>query len=236
MIEIDTSPKVHMKVSKLAGWSSSLFGMVLSMVLLVGCQGPKYADVPGLTNPQSTPPATAASAAATNATSWQRDGIDRISVGDNLYIVFADLPTQVQPIEERVREDGTIMLLQNQSFLAAGKVRGELEKEIRKRYVPDYYKSMTVSVTPKVNTQFYYVYGEVKTPDRQIWLARITVLKAIASANGFTDFARKKAIELTRADGRKFTIDGVKAQTESTLDLEVYPGDKIFVPRRTLFW
>ena len=100
----------------------------------------------------------------------------------------------LEAIEERVREDGSIRLLQNQTFTADGKMRGELEKEIHQRYVPNFYRTMTVSVTPKVNTQFYYVYGEVKTPDRQVWLSRITVLKAIASANGFTDFARKKDV------------------------------------------
>ncbi len=91
---------------------------------------------------------------------------------------------------------------------------------------------MTVSVTPEVNTQFYYVDGEVKRPDRQIYLSRITVLKAIASANGFTDFARKGAVVLTRVDGRKQTIDCIKAIQDSSMDLEIYPGDKIYVPRK----
>ena len=237
-----------MKVSKFDGGWGLVLGAVASVGLLAGCSGPKFAEVPGVTVPQgaitktgsaprSAVPPTGSATPEQVSTASLTHGIDRISIGDNLTIMFADLPMVQQPIfKERVREDGTITLLQNQSFLADGKNRGELEKEIRKRYVPDYYKTMTVSVTPEVNTQFFYVDGEVKKPDRQVYLARITVLKAIASANGFTDFARKRAVILTRADGSKFTINCPKAIADPNLDLEVYPGDKIYVPRRNPIW
>jgi polysaccharide export outer membrane protein len=136
-----------------------------------------------------------------------------------------------------VKEDGTITLLLNQEFTAADKTRGELEKEIRKRYVPDLFKALTVNVEPLNATQFYYVDGEVKMPDRQVYISRMTVLKAIASAKGFTDFAKKTGVVLTRLDGRKITINCIKAQKDPKLDLEVFPGDKVWVPRRVNpFW
>jgi len=72
----------------------------------------------------------------------------------------------------------------------------------------------------------------VKGPARQTYIERTTVLKAIASAQGFTDFAKKKAVRLSRVDGRKFTVNCVKAREDSSLDLEVYPGDRVFVPRK----
>lgn len=153
-------------------------------------------------------------------------------VGDSVTVVFTDLPTPTPAFEEKVKEDGTITLLLNQPFTAAGKTRGDLEKEIRKRYVPDFYKYMTVTIKPKEQTLFYYLDGEVKAPARQTYIERTTVLKAIASAGGFTDFAKKKAVKLTRLDGRQFTVNCVKARTDPGLDLEVYPGDKIFVPRK----
>jgi len=163
------------------------------------------------------------------------DTMDSIRAGDTLRINFSDLPIVVQsPMEERVRDDGTITLLENQTFTAAGKNRGQLEKEIHERYVPAYYKKMTVSVLPKSETQFYFVDGEVKLPARQVYISRTTVLKAIASAGGFTDFARKGKVTLTRVDGRKFFVDCKKAQTDPRLDLEVFPGDKIWVPRRII--
>jgi protein involved in polysaccharide export with SLBB domain len=91
---------------------------------------------------------------------------------------------------------------------------------------------MTVTVKQQEITRWYYVDGEVRTPSRQQYITRITVLKAIASASGFTDFANKKKVRLTRADGRTQIVNCVKALDNPTLDPEVYPGDRIHVPRK----
>ncbi len=155
-----------------------------------------------------------------------------LRVGDSLTVTFADTPTPLPVFEEKIREDGTITLALNQTFKADGKTRGDLAKEIRARYVPDYFKQMTVMVKQLESTRWYYVDGEVKTPTRQIYNSRITVLKAIASAGGFTDFANKKKVKLTRVDGRTQDVNCPKALQNPALDPEVYPGDKIYVPRR----
>ncbi len=153
-------------------------------------------------------------------------------MGEPIIVTFADLPNFVNPFEERIKADGTITLLHNQTFVAAGKPVGVLEKEIRARYVPRYYVNLTATVKPQENTRFYFVGGEVKQPGRQVYLSRLTVLKAIQSSGDFTDFAKKSKVQLTRADGRSFVINATKALKNSQLDLEVYPGDKIHVPRR----
>jgi polysaccharide export outer membrane protein len=93
---------------------------------------------------------------------------------------------------------------------------------------------MTVSVLPKSDTQFYFVDGEVRLPNRQVYLSRTTVLKAIASAGGFTDFANKGKVTLTRVDGRTVIVNCKRAIKDPTLDLEIFPGDKIWVPRRII--
>jgi polysaccharide export outer membrane protein len=89
-------------------------------------------------------------------------------------------------------------------------------------------------VSSKESTRWYYVLGEVRVPNRQIYNSRITVLQAIASAGGFTDFAKKTKVKLTRVDGRTQIVNCSKALENPTLDLEVYPGDTIHVPRRWL--
>ena len=147
-------------------------------------------------------------------------------------ITFTDLPEQKQPMTQQVREDGTITLLENQTFVVTNKTRGALEQEIRARYVPNIYRRLTVSITPM--SQFFYVGGEVKAPQRQLYTGPITVLKAIQSCGDFTDFANKKNVKLIRNDGRTLTVNCVKAISNPTLDLPVYPGDKIHVPRRFL--
>jgi len=153
-----------------------------------------------------------------------------INIGDSLVIVFSDTSNVIPAFEERVNERGDITLIENMSFKAAGKTRAELEKEIRERYVPKYYVKLTVNIKPQ--ERFFFVDGEVKVPGRHVYSGRMTVTKAIASAGYFTDFARKTKVRLIRVNGKKETIDCVKAETEPSLDLPVYPGDSIHVPRR----
>jgi hypothetical protein len=82
--------------------------------------------------------------------------------------------------------------------------------------------------------QSYYVLGKVKTPGPQTYKNRITVLEALAAA-GLPEH-KKFAVRLTRADGRQFTIDPIKALSNPALDLEVFPGDEIHVPRQSYPW
>lgn len=185
---------------------------------------------PPATNPVAVP--VVSSAAIPAATKGGGLEPEVLRVGDSLTITFADTPTLIPPFEEKIKEDGTITLLQNQTFAAAGATLGDLGKEIRKRYVPDYYKYMTVTVKQQEMTRWYYVDGEVRQPSRQIYSSRITVSKAIASAGGFTDFAKKTKVKLTRVDGRTQIVNCPKALDNPSLDPEVYPGDKIHVPRR----
>jgi polysaccharide export outer membrane protein len=223
-----------MKVSKLLGRWGVGCGLILAGLFFAGCQSgsPKrdFAEVPGLTAAPASVPANTAATAVSETNS--DPNVYLLQPQDALRITFADLPTPQLPFEDRIKEDGTVTLLLNQTFQAAGKTRAALEKEIRDRYVPRYFVNMTVSVIHQDQTRFYYVDGEVKLPNRQVYISRITVLKAIASAGGFTDFAWKTKVQLTRADGRKTTINSNKALANSKLDLEVYPGDKIWVPRR----
>jgi len=206
---------------------AAVCGLVLGGLCLAGCRtqphGKQVAESPagGVTS--------SAGAVVTNSGNLEPEVL---RVGDSLTVTFIDTPNVIPPFQEKIKEDGTITLTLNQSFRADGKTRGDLEKEIRARYVPDYFKYLTVTVTPDVSTRWYYLDGEVKTPSRQIYNSRTTVLKAIASAGGFTDFANKKKVKLTRVDGRTQTVNCVKALDKPSLDPEVYPGDKIHVPRR----
>ncbi len=150
--------------------------------------------------------------------------------GDTLSITYSDTPNPIQPMPDvRVREDGTITLLYNKEFVAAGKTRGQLEREIRDFYVPTYFRNLTVRITPE--GEFYFVNGEVKAPNRFVWAGNMTVTAAVASAGGFTDFANRHKVRLIR--GNKIVrIDCAKALQDPSLDKEVLPGDRIEVPRR----
>jgi protein involved in polysaccharide export with SLBB domain len=229
-------------VSNFLGRWGAVVGLIVGGLSLAGCHsGPQYANVPGMPGSggpvTEAPPPAAAGTAAGSATAplTQNPNIDVLHPGDMLVITFADLPTLVSPIEQRVKDDGTITLIENQTFTAANKSRGQLETEIRERYVPKIFVKMTVSVMHQKDTQFYYVGGEVKSPGRQVYISRLTVLGAIKSAGDFTDYANRKKVQLTRASGRTFKINCNDALQNPTLDLEVMPGDNINIPRRNPF-
>jgi polysaccharide export outer membrane protein len=157
---------------------------------------------------------------------------DRFVAGDQVTVKFSGTVDQIPPHEERIKDDGTITLPLIGAVKAEGKTPGELQKEIHDRYVPDLYRRLTITVQGE--QRFYYVGGQVKNPGRQFYVGATTVTKAIQSAGDFTDFAAKTRVELTRPGGRKDVIDCIKATKDPSLDLEVYPGDKINVPQRGL--
>jgi protein involved in polysaccharide export with SLBB domain len=150
--------------------------------------------------------------------------------GEALMVTFTDTVTTIQPFEGRIREDGTVTLMENQQFTAAGKTAGQLEKEIRERYVPRYFVKMTVTV--RSLDRYFYVNGYVRMPNRYEYRGDITLSGAIAAAGGFTEFANKTKVRITRANNRTVIVNLEKALDDPTLDVQIYPGDRIQVPRK----
>lgn len=159
-----------------------------------------------------------------------RGSSDNLRVGDKLTITLTDIPNGPIQSEHIIPDDGEITVHLDLKAKAAGKTKRQLQDDIRKLYVPLYYLRMTVNV--KTEDRFVFASGEVKLPNRYIYSGELSVLKVIATAGGFTDFANKRKVELARVNGTIERIDCEKALADSSLDLPVYPGEKIFVPRR----
>jgi protein involved in polysaccharide export with SLBB domain len=150
--------------------------------------------------------------------------------GDKIIIDFADNPSIPPSWPQTVREDGTITLPFNQTLIAADKKKGELEQEIHKLYVPRLLRRLTVNV--RAEERSYFVRGEVKNPGQKPHTGSITALKAVSAAGDFTDFANRRKIEIIRANGQKFEMNGKQALADPSKDVPVYPGDTVYVHRR----
>lgn len=159
-------------------------------------------------------------------------GTPPLRVGDLVIIEWFDTPTQIPPYKDRVRDDGNLVLPNNIVVRAVGLTAGQLQDAIHKAYVPTLYYHLTVSV--KTEERFYFVDGEVKAPTRQYYYGDMTVLRAISTAGGFTDFADKNKIELRRSNGQSHMISYKKAMKNSKLDLPVFPNDQVIVHKRWL--
>jgi protein involved in polysaccharide export with SLBB domain len=153
-----------------------------------------------------------------------------LRAGDEIVVNFSDTPTPILPLSITVKDDGTVTIIYNQSFQAAGKTLGALQNDIHERYVPVYFKFLTVNLTTQ--RRFFTVGGEVKSPNRYEYSGKMTVLGAIATSGGFTDFSKKGKIQVTRSNGKTIMVDGIKALKNSELNIEIFPGDRIDVEKR----
>ncbi len=206
------------------------------MVLLTGCGTTPYAYEPGpSTNGAPAISGTPVSVPLSAAGSQTNPGSpDTLRAGDRLSISFSGLPVPIEKHAEQIREDGYI----NPPFLgravkAAGKSIGQLQEELQKLYVPDYFKAATVTVYRQ--DSYFFVGGEVKMPGQKPYLSEMTVLKAIQAAGDFTEYAKKGSIQVIRANGRKEKLVSYsKALQNPKLDLPIFPGDQIIVHRRRI--
>ena len=185
-----------------------------------GGQNSQFSPVPGLdagANPVVTGPATR----------------EFMRIGDTVTVKFSEIDPAPADHVERIKEDGTVTLPLIGAVIAAGKTTGQLQKEIHDRYVPKFYTAITIVVIAQ--DQYVYVGGEVKQPGRILIIGSdMTLLRAIQTAGDFTDFAKKSKVQLTHAGGRVETVNIYKVIRDPSLDPPVYPGDRIYVPRRIL--
>jgi polysaccharide export outer membrane protein len=157
-----------------------------------------------------------------------------LQVGDGIKITTSgnSFLEGKSPIEQKIKDDGTISLehLGTNGIKAAGLTASQLEYVIYTNYVPRIYKRFSVSVGTE--NRYFYVGGQVRKPDRFPYVAEITVSKAIDSAGGFTEFAKKGKVQVIRLSGKVENVDCEAALKDPRLDLPIYPGDRIFVDRR----
>lgn len=204
-------------------------GLLICGILLGGCASspdPLNGSEPG-------PEAVSATGGDTNkdgSALTQQDSVWRFQIGNQVIVTFTGPTEPLPPHEERIKEDGNLTLTLIGPIKAVGKTAAELQAEIHDLYVPKYYVRLTV-VVKYASELSYYVLGEVRRPGPTAYLGKTTVTTAIGAASGFTEFASKTDLTLTRANGKKIKVNYKKAITDPKFDPQVFPGDSINVKR-----
>jgi protein involved in polysaccharide export with SLBB domain len=147
-----------------------------------------------------------------------------IKPGDVIAINFKQPGGRELQFVGKIRDDGTVTLLSNKVFIAAGRTARQFEMEVYASYGPKLYSIAVTDPAPII------VFGEIKSPGKRPFTGPTTVLKAIESAGGFTDRANQRTVKLIRADGQQLLVNCVKVRKEAQLDVPVFPNDRIFVP------
>ena len=134
-----------------------------------------------------------------------------------------------------VRPDGKVSLPLLNDVQAAGLTSVELAVSLRdslKKYLTD--PKVTVTFT-EINSRRVYVTGEVLRVGALPLLPNMTVLQALASCGGFTQFARIKNIYVLRQEGDKqvkypFNYKEAVAGKKPEDNIQLKSGDIIVVP------
>jgi polysaccharide export outer membrane protein len=157
---------------------------------------------------------------------------DTMRAGDRVRVILYDIPTPPPAVEQVIPENGILSLHMNVEYKFAGKKRADAEKEIALIYTDDrrIYKKITVVVEKQAT--FISIGGEVRNPSSLVHRGDLTVLSAIDAAGGFTEFAKRSGVIVTRGSNkRQMTVDAKKAIVDPKLNLPLYPGDSVYVPR-----
>jgi protein involved in polysaccharide export with SLBB domain len=157
---------------------------------------------------------------------------DVIRIGDTLNVARV-VSGDTAPVEKSmlVGSDGSVNLDLLGPTKAAGISFNEFEKQVQKAYIDKGYFRAPLTIIVKPGERFYSVGGEVNAKGRQLYIGQTTVLRAIASCGDFTEFADRRNVQITRADGRREVMDCKKALRDPKYDRPICPGDHINVPR-----
>jgi len=134
-----------------------------------------------------------------------------------------------------VRPDGKISLPLLNDLQASGLTALQLGKAIRDG-LTKYLTSPEVTVTvTEINSRRVYITGEVARAGAFPLLPNMTVLQALSSAGGFTQFAKLKSIYVLRNEGGKqvqhpFNYKEVVKGKNQEENILLQPGDVIVVP------
>jgi len=176
----------------------------------------------GRTEPPSTPnPAKAPSSvdrAATEIPAY------RLGAGDKIRMITFDEATLTGEFD--VSGEGTVDLPLVGEVRAAGLTTAEFSRAVEETLKTNgYLRHPKVSVEV-MNYRPFYILGEVGKPGEYPYTNGLTVLNAVATANGFTYRADKKHVFIKRTD------DKTEQKYKLTPETAVAPGDTIRIGER----
>jgi len=200
---------------------------LLPVVLaLAACSSPGLIDTGqvGITTPEALPPPTVADLT---------DGTRPHFVGpfDEIAVDVLGLPELSRQV--RVDANGDVQVPIAGSVSVVGKSPEELATVIEDRLRASYVKNpkVTVTVTETVS-QTITIDGEVRTPGIYPVLGRMTLIRAIASAQGTTDIAdTNHVVVFRRVEGRQMAAlyDLRAIRLGAYQDPQIYTNDVVVV-------
>jgi len=216
-----TRTRRWLSMRRLSGCS---FSVVLGLLVTAGC-----ATVSNPTKVSNLKPAEL---------SLPPDWEYKIQVGDHVDVKFFFNPDLSEQLV--VRPDGRISLQLVPEIKAAGLTPRELTEALKREYSRELAKPELTVIVRTFSAQRIFVGGEVGKPGDKPLVGPITVLQAVAMAEGFKETARITEVIVIRRrpDGRPLVMPvNIKAAisgVDVSQDLALMPYDVVYVPRSTM--
>ncbi|WP_375285495.1 polysaccharide biosynthesis/export family protein [Sphingomonas sp.] len=147
----------------------------------------------------------------------------RLGVGDKVRVLVFNEPGLSG--EFSVGANGALSLPLIGDLAATGKTVDQVSNEVQAKLGDGYLRDPKVSMEVTAYRP-YYILGEVKAPGTYPYVNGLTVMNAVASAQGFTPRANQGRIFIRRRG------EDQEVAYKLTPDLRVYPGDTIRLGER----
>lgn len=149
--------------------------------------------------------------------------IYQLGAGDKIRVIVYNEPQLSGDFS--VSSDGDISLPLIGTVKVAGKPIERVSQEVQARLSDGYLRDPRVSMEVATYRPFF-ILGEVRSPGQFPYLSGLTVMNAIATAQGYTPRARKSTVRIRRFG------DQYEQEYVLTPDLRVFPGDTIRLTER----
>ncbi len=189
------------------------FLFLLSLFLLNSCENIQIEGEIPLNMPVITPEVVVLPGDTLKITVWQKNDLTQTEV---------------------VRADGKIRLLLVGELSVEGKTLSQIQQEITKK-LEKYLKNPIVEVSLGSSGYVIYLFGEVGRKGPMPARENITLLEALISSGGFTNFAdRSKIVVIRRVPGKeiRYRFNFFTYLSGENIQQNIYlqPKDIIYVP------
>lgn len=165
----------------------------------------------------------AVQAGAGTTASVAADGNYRLGVADKVRIIVFNEPSLSG--EFAVGDNGTLSLPLIGDVKASGRTAREVVGDVEARLADGYLREPRVSLDVLTYRPFW-ILGEVSKPGEYAFASGLTVMNAVARAEGFTYRANKRKVFIKRSG------ESQEQAVKLTPDLQVYPGDTVRIGER----
>jgi protein involved in polysaccharide export with SLBB domain len=183
-----------------------------------------------------------------NVAATSMDELDNqtpIQVGDQL--IFRVLEDEEPSSSLTVNDSGQVRVPYLGSITAINRTPRDLAYQIKHALEKKLFKRATVLLLVEKKTARspgkIYITGEVARPGALELRGNesLTLSQAILEAGGFSDYANRRKVKVTRRSGAQseakiIDVAAVIDQGRTDLDFALKPGDVVIVPQRFLNW